>query len=324
MTAQVDKLLGVDNFSLSLDIDRKSVRVIDGISFDVENGEIVGMAGESGSGKSITSQSILRLLPCPPWKLDGGAIYFKGRDLYSLSKEEMRGIRGREIAVVLQEPMTSLNPFYTIGQQVEEVLTAHLGTGRKESRNRAIEALAEVGIPGPSERAGQYPHQLSGGLRQRVMIAVALALKPDLLLADEPTTALDLTIQAQILDLIRKLSEERAMAVLFITHDLAVLKGIADRTIVMYSGVLVEAGPTGSLFEEPLHPYTKALIEVIPRPKERKKKLGTIPGSIPKPDARPGGCPFHPRCGYAIDRCREDHPVAKVIDGARMVRCWLY
>ena len=324
ITAQHEKLLRVDDFTLSVDRDGRRVRVIDGISFDVGKGEIVGMVGESGSGKSVTSLGILRLLPRPPWNLDGGTVTFRNRDLYSLSGEGMRRIRGKEIAVILQEPMTSLNPFYTIGQQVEEVFIAHLGMGRRESRRKAVEALREAGIPGASERAGQYPHQLSGGLKQRAMIAMALALRPSLLLADEPTTALDLTIQEQILDLIRSLSRERGMSVLFITHDLAVLRGMAERTVVIYSGVLVESSDTNRLFEEPLHPYTRALIKIIPRPKVRKEKLDTIPGSVPKPGKRPAGCPFHPRCISVMDRCREEFPSMRVTDDYRSVRCWLY
>jgi peptide/nickel transport system ATP-binding protein/oligopeptide transport system ATP-binding protein len=319
-----EKLLRVENLTLSLNRNNKSMRVVEDITFGVDKGEILGIVGESGSGKSVTSLSILRLLPRPPWNLDSGRILFEGRNLHSLSNEEMRSVRGKDIAVVLQEPMTSLNPFYTIGQQVEEVVTTHEKVGRREAKNRAILALSEVGIPAAAERAGQYPHQLSGGLKQRAMIAMALALRPSLLLADEPTTALDLTIQAQILDLIRLLSEDRGMAVVFITHDLALIRGMAERTVVMYAGLLVESCNTDRLFSEPLHPYTRALIKVIPRLGSWQERLGTIPGSVPKPGKRPTGCPYNPRCGNVMDKCREVLPAMETIENGRMVRCWLY
>jgi oligopeptide/dipeptide ABC transporter ATP-binding protein len=324
MSPAQDVLLYVKDLTLSLDGDGEPVRVIENVSFGVDRGEMLAMVGESGSGKSVTSLAILRLLPVPPWNRESGKVFFRGRDLYALDPEEMREIRGRDISIVLQEPMTSLNPFSPIGRQVEEVLIAHLSIDRREAKRRALDALAEVGIPGASERAGQYPHQLSGGLKQRAMIAMALALRPSLLLADEPTTALDLTIQMQILDLIGRLSEVHGMAVIFITHDLALVKGMAERTLVMYAGLIVESSRTENLFGEPFHPYTKALIEVIPQLGERRNRFGTIPGSVPKPGMRPGGCPFHPRCSSCMDRCRTLLPGMKEIASGRMVRCWLY
>lgn len=319
-----DMLLRVKDLSLSLDTRSGPVTVVDGISFGVDHGEIIGIVGESGSGKSVTAQSILRLLPRPPWNLTSGQIFFRGRDLFSLGTEEMRRIRGKEIAIVLQEPMTALNPFYSIGRQVEEVFATHLDLSRREARDLAIEALDEAGIPAAVERSAQYPHQLSGGLKQRAMIAMALALRPVLLLADEPTTALDLTIQAQILDLIRRLRTELGMAVIFITHDLALISGMAEKTVVVYAGIIVESGRTESLFREPFHPYTKALTDVIPRLESPRTRLGTIVGSVPKPGSRPSGCPFHPRCGSTMDRCMESRPVMQNIENDRMVRCWLY
>jgi len=319
-------ILSIRDLSISLDlpVPGPPVRVIEGVSFDVARGEILGIVGESGSGKSVTSLAVLRLLPSPPWRRERGQVLFAGRDLYSLDREEMRQVRGKDIAVVFQEPMTALNPYYTIGEQVEEVLTAHLKIDRKEARARAVEALDEVGIPGAADRAGQFPHQLSGGLKQRAMIASALVLRPKLLLADEPTTALDLTIQAQIIDLISRLSREFGMAVVFITHDLALIRGITSRTAVMYAGHIVESAQTGALFGEPLHPYTRALIDVIPDPAKKQERLASIPGRVPKPGSHPPGCPFGPRCGFVLDQCTEHLPELREVAGGRSVRCWLY
>ena len=319
-----DMLLRVKDLSLSLDTRSGPVTVVDGISFGVDHGEIIVIVGESRSWKSVTAHSIMRLLPRPPWNLTTGQSSYRGRELFSLGTEEMRRVRGKEIAIVLQEQMTALNPFYSIGRQVEEVFATHLDLSRREARDLAIEALDEAGIPAAAERSAQYPHQLSGGLMQRAMIAMALALRPILLLADEPTTALDLTIQAQILDLIRRLRTELGMSVIFITHDLALISGMAEKTVVVYAGIIVESGRTESLFREPFHPYTKALTDVIPRLESPRSRLSTIAGSVPKPGSRPSGCPFHPRCGRTMDRCRESRPVMQNIENDRMVRCWLY
>jgi oligopeptide/dipeptide ABC transporter ATP-binding protein len=318
------RLLRVADLCLSLETGRGRIRVLDGVSFEVGKEEIVGLVGESGSGKSVTVQSILRLLPSPPWLRDGGTVFFDGADLYELGGEQMRRLRGKEIAVVLQEPMTSLNPFSTVGRQVEEVLASHLGVTRREARERSLRALAEAGVPAARDRARQYPHQLSGGLKQRAMIAMALVLRPGLLLADEPTTALDPTIQAQILRLLERLNREMGMAVLFITHDLRLIRGLAGRTVVMYAGMVVEDAVTGDLFREPLHPYTRALVDIMPVPGAGGEPLGTIPGSVPKPGKRPAGCPFHPRCRHVMERCREAVPPPTPRAAGGSVRCWLY
>ncbi len=317
------QLLRVDRLTLSLEAARGRIPVLEDVSFDIRKREIVGLVGESGSGKSVTAQSIQRLLPSPPWMRDRGTVFFDGADLYELDAEPMRKLRGKEIAAILQEPMTSLNPYYTVGRQVEEVLVSHLGVTRQEARTRAVEALAEAGVPGAADRARQYPHQLSGGLKQRAMIAMALVLRPSLLIADEPTTALDPTIQARILRLIERLNREMGMAILFITHDLGLVHGLARRTIVMYAGLIVESGGTEALFREPMHPYTRALIGIMPVPGSRGRPLGTIPGTVPKPGNHPPGCPFHPRCRHAMDRCRDALPPPVDREPGRNVRCWL-
>jgi len=317
-------LLGVEGLTMTVSSDEGTVRVVDGISFDVGKGEIVGLAGESGSGKSVTARAVMGLLPVPPWKIESGAVYFEGTDLTTLDPDGMRRIRGRKISIVFQEPMTSLNPYYTVGDQIEEVFVFHLGVDRARAREMAVEALEEVGMPNPSVRAGQYPHQLSGGLRQRAMIAMSLALRPLLLFADEPTTALDLTIQAQILDLFLELNREKGMSMVFITHDLALLRGLAHRMVIIYAGVLVECGDTRAVYDNPRHPYTRALLDVIPRPGGGKGRLETIPGSVPRPGDRPPGCPFHPRCGKLLERCRRAFPPLFVLEGGGKARCWLY
>jgi oligopeptide/dipeptide ABC transporter ATP-binding protein len=324
MASERENLLTVDDLTLSLRANGRPVRVLDGVSFEVGRGEIAAMVGESGSGKSVTSLAILRLLPSPPWARESGRILFQGRDLTAARERDMRKVRGKEIAIVLQEPMTALNPFLTIGAQVAEVLVSHLGITRSEAKERAVSALAEVGMPAVRERMNSYPHQLSGGQKQRAMIAMSLALRPLLLLADEPTTALDLTIQAQITDLLARKSGEHGMAVLFITHDLGLARSIAERVLVMYAGFVVESGPTEAIFTSPLHPYTRALIQVLSHPVARGENFNTIPGTVPRPGARPSGCPFHPRCDVARPECSRTVPGATGGGEGRSVRCWLY
>ncbi|HVH08415.1 MAG TPA: ABC transporter ATP-binding protein [Gemmatimonadales bacterium] len=310
-----------------------TARAVDGVSFDVHSGETLGLVGESGCGKTVTSLSILRLVPEPPGHIrPGSLIEFAGRNLLTLEARELRAIRGNEIAMVFQEPMTSLNPVFTVGDQVAEAAIVHQHLSRRVARARAIEMLKLVGIPDPEQRVDHYPHQLSGGMRQRVMIAMALVCHPKLLIADEPTTALDVTIQAQILELLERLQAEFRMAVMLITHDLGVVAGSADRVVVMYAGQVVEEALTPELFAHPLHPYTEGLLASVPRldvvaPRPRAR-LHSIPGQVPAATAWPGGCRFHPRCPYAWERCRTEEP--PLLDAAggpagagRAARCWL-
>jgi oligopeptide/dipeptide ABC transporter ATP-binding protein len=309
------------------------VRAVDGISFSVDRGEVLGIVGESGSGKSVASLSLLRLIPDPPGRIVGGAMLFesepgKPEDLARASEARMEKIRGDRIAMIFQDPMTSLNPYLRVGQQLAEVLTLHKGMGRAEARRRSVEMLASVGIPGASSRIDDYPHQLSGGMRQRVMIAMALLCDPDLLVADEPTTALDVTIQAQILDLIQQRKEELDVAVILITHDLGVVARMADRVAVMYAGRIVEEGPAEAIFHAPRHPYTIGLARSVPRlDVPRGGRLSPIPGLPPSLARVPPGCPFHPRCAHAVDACRAEAPEPRVVSGEgdrrrlHVVRC---
>jgi oligopeptide/dipeptide ABC transporter ATP-binding protein len=298
------------------------VRAVDGVSLELRAGETLAVVGESGSGKSVTALSILRLLPQPQGRIAGGEIRFRGRDLLTLSAEEMRRVRGREISMIFQEPMTSLNPVFSCGDQIAEVLELHERLPRHAARARAVELLQLVGIAGPAQRAREYPHQLSGGMRQRVMIAMALACRPAILIADEPTTALDVTIQAQILELLQRLRRELGMAVLFITHDLGVVAETADRMAVLYAGQVVEYGDVVPLFAAPAHPYTAGLLASLPRPGERRERLRVIPGGVPDPADFPGGCRFHPRCPIVQERCRHEAPVFETRPDGRRVRCW--
>ncbi|MEN8374938.1 MAG: ABC transporter ATP-binding protein [Gemmatimonadota bacterium] len=301
--------------------ERGVARAVDGVGFDLHQGEVLGIVGESGCGKSVTSLSILGLVPDPPGRvLEGSSVSLRGRELVGLPERQMRAIRGADIAMIFQEPMTSLNPVFPVGEQVAESLRLHLGMGRKAAWSRAIELLDLVGIAGPAQRAGEYPHQLSGGMRQRVMIAMALACEPDVLIADEPTTALDVTIQAQILELIAELRERMGMAVLLITHDLGVVAETCDRVLVMYAGQVVERGPVGPIFDDPRHPYTEGLLGAVPRLGAERDRLTVIPGQVPSPLAWPQGCRFRDRCPYAWERCREAPPEPADDPGAR---CWL-
>jgi peptide/nickel transport system ATP-binding protein/oligopeptide transport system ATP-binding protein len=313
-------LLEVRDLCTHFFTDQGVVRAVDGVSFEVRAGETLAIVGESGSGKSVTSLSILRLIPSPPGRIVSGSIRFRGRDLLALSAEEMRRIRGREISMIFQEPMTSLNPVYTCGDQVMEALIVHEKLDRRAARRRAIELLDTVGIPSPEQRVDEYPHQMSGGMRQRVMIAMALACRPAILIADEPTTALDVTIQAQILELLERLQAEFGMAVVLITHDLGVVAETADRVVVMYAGQVVESCEVTGIFRHTRHPYTAGLLRSLPRLGEREA-LRVIPGTVPDPAAFPPGCRFEPRCPVAEERCRR-MPDLTEIEPAHASRCW--
>ncbi len=302
-----------------------TARAVDGVSFDLQPGETLGIVGESGCGKTVTSLSILRLIPEPPGHIRPGSyIEFEGRNLLTLAPKELRAIRGNRIAMIFQEPMTSLNPVLTIGDQVAEAAIVHQRLSRRAARARAIEMLQQVGIPEPGSRVDDYPHQLSGGMRQRVMIAMALICHPQILIADEPTTALDVTIQAQILELLARLQQQLGMAVMLITHDLGVVAGTADRVVVMYAGQVVETAPTSALFARPRHPYTEGLMASIPRLDRPRERLHSIPGSVPAATAWPAGCRFHPRCPYAWEKCRtEEPPLLDTEVAGHGARCWL-
>jgi peptide/nickel transport system ATP-binding protein len=303
-----------------------TARAVDDVSFDLYPGETLGIVGESGCGKTVTSLSILRLVPEPPGHiLPGSLIEFDGRNLLTLSAPELRAVRGNQIAMIFQEPMTSLNPVFTIGDQIAESAVIHQHLSGARARARAIEMLRLVGIPDPDERVDHYPHQLSGGMRQRVMIAMALICHPKVLIADEPTTALDVTIQAQILELLDRLQSELGMAVLLITHDLGVVAGHADRVVVMYAGRVVETATTAALFERPTHPYTEGLLAAVPRIDTPRTRLHAIPGQVPAATAWPPGCRFHPRCPYAWEKCVAQEPPLLEVgnDAGHTARCWL-
>jgi len=300
------------------------VHAVNGISYRLHQGQTIGVVGESGSGKSVSVLSVLRLLPSPPARIVGGEVWFKGQDLLKLPEKEMRRIRGKEIAMIFQDPMTSLNPVLTIGFQIMEPLMLHLHMGKKEARERAIELLHMVGIPEPQKRVDDYPHQFSGGMRQRAMIAMALACQPTVLIADEPTTALDVTIQAQIVDLVKRLRDELGMALIWITHDLGVVAGLADRVIVMYAGLIMEDAPVDELYEHPQHPYTRALLRSLPRmDEEAGRPLETIEGLPPDLLQMPQGCPFAPRCTYVRPECRTQRPPLVEIQPGHRVACWV-
>lgn len=305
-------LLQVSNLKTYFFVEEGVVKAVDGVSFSVNSQETLCLVGESGCGKSITALSILRLIQNPPGKIVEGKITYKDTDLLTLSEPQMRKIRGKEISMVFQEPMSALNPVFTIGFQIGEVLKTHLGLSRHETRNRTIEMLKLTGIPVPEQRINEYPHQLSGGMMQRVMISMALACNPTLLIADEPTTALDVTIQAQILDLIVGLKQKLKMAVLLITHDLGVVAETADKVAVMYAGKIVEFASVSDLFKNPIHPYTIGLFKSLPHIKLSEKALNPIPGALPDPFNFPSGCPFHPRCFLKEDICETVEPLLEL------------
>ncbi len=319
-----DPILSVENLTTSFFTDDGEVRAVDDVSFDVHKGEVLGIVGESGCGKTVTSKSILRIVPDPPGKITGGRILLDGRDLVAMREDEMRDVRGNRIAMIFQEPMTALNPVFTVGWQIEEALLLHQDLDKAGRRKRALEMLTKVGIPSPERRIDEYPHQLSGGMRQRVMIAMALACNPEVLIADEPTTALDVTIQAQVLKLMVELKDQLGTAVILITHDLGVIAEVCDRVVVMYAARVVEEGSVDDIFHRPSHPYTHALLKSIPKraPKERGKKLEVIPGLVPDLKHVPSGCRFRDRCSRAEDQCANDEPKLESLDDGRSVRCF--
>jgi peptide/nickel transport system ATP-binding protein len=301
---------------------RGVVRAVDRVSFTVPRGGAVGVVGESGSGKSVTALSIMRLLAEPAGRIAGGQVLFDGRDLATVKQHEMEALRGKSLAMIFQEPMTSLNPVFTIGDQIAESVRLHTDASPREAHARAVEMLTLVGIPDPARRAGDYPHQLSGGMRQRVMIAIAIACNPLLLIADEPTTALDVTIQAQILDLLRRLRERLGTAILLITHDLGVVAEFVDEVVVMYAGRVVERAAVRDLFRRPMHPYTEGLLRSIPRMTGTAHRLPQIAGAVPSPNAFPPGCRFHPRCALARPICGEMQPPLLEPEAGHLAACW--
>ena len=300
------------------------VETLDGINLTFEKGKVLGLVGETGSGKSVTALSILRLIPWPPGKIVDGQIYFKGQDILKLSEYDMQKIRGNEIAMIFQEPTTSLNPVYTIGHQIAETIKIHNKINNQEVRERTIEMLEMVELPNPKRIFNQYPYELSGGMQQRIMIAIALCCKPNLLIADEPTTALDVTIQAQILELILELKERLGMTILLITHDLGVVAEVCDQVAVMHAGVIVEKGEVRSIFRDPKHPYTKGLFETIPKIDENQNILQEIKGEVPKLINPPTGCRFHPRCPYIMDVCSKKCPDEYIVGNSHFAACFLY
>lgn len=301
------------------------VNAVNGISYTVDEGETLAIVGESGCGKSVGVMSLIRLIPSPPGKVVGGEVWFDGRDLLKLDDDEIRQVRGNRIAIVFQDPMTSLNPVLTVGRQIGESLQLHLGMDKQQARKRSAELLELVGIPTAEARLDDYPHQFSGGMRQRVMIAMGLSCNPQLLIADEPTTALDVTIQAQIVDLVKKLKDEIGMAIIWITHDLGVVAGIADRVAVMYGGLIVERAPVGPLYGNPKHPYTAALLETLPNlTGERHGKLKTISGQPPLLTEFPTACPFAARCPHVFERCHRENPALAELEPGHEVACWLH
>ena len=315
-------LLELRDLRTAFATDAGDVVAVDGVSCTLAPGRTLGVVGESGSGKSVTALSIMGLVPSPPGRILSGEVLFEGIDLRKLSASELRERRGSDIAMIFQEPMTSLNPAFTIGNQIAEAIQRHRRVSAQEAMRRAIDMLARVRIPSPERRAHDYPHKLSGGMRQRAMIAMALACDPKLVIADEPTTALDVTIQAQILDLLRELSAASGTAILLITHDLGVVAELADEVLVMYAGKVVERAPVKALFEAPQHPYTIGLLGSIPRLDGEEKRLAAIDGAVPNVQSMPHGCRFHPRCPFAIARCREEEPPLGPVAPGQFAACW--
>jgi peptide/nickel transport system ATP-binding protein len=316
-------LLSIQDLRVTFTTSAGVARAVDGVAFSVMPADTVGVVGESGCGKSVTALSILRLIQ-PPGRIEPGSrIEFEGRDLLSLSEADIRAVRGNRIAMIFQEPMTALNPVFTVGEQIAEVVRVHARASRRQAWARAVEMLAQMGMPSPAERAKQYPHQLSGGMRQRVMIAMALVMQPAVVIADEPTTALDVTIQAQILELLAELQRRFGTSILLITHDLGVIAEMASRVVVMYAGEVVEQAPVGELFGAAHHPYTEGLLHAMPRVGQERERLAVIPGTVPAPTAWPSGCRFHDRCPYAWERCAREHPPLYSVASAHMSRCHL-
>ena len=318
-----ERILEVKNLQTHFFTEDGVVRAVDDVTFHVEKGRTLGIVGESGSGKSITSLSVMRLIASPPGKVVGGEILFKGQSLLEMSDAEMRTVRGNDIAMIFQEPMTSLNPVMKVGRQISEAIELHQKVSSGEARKRAVELLRMVHIPSPEKRYGEYPHQLSGGMRQRVMIAMALSCNPEVLICDEPTTALDVTMQAQILELIAELKARLGSAIIMITHAMGVIAETADEVIVMYAGRVMEYAQVDDLFQRPMHPYTRGLLDSIPKLNQSDEKLNSIRGMVPKPTEMPLGCPFNPRCDEARDICRKERPELMRI-GEGQVACWKY
>jgi len=321
--AEIPHLLEVRGLATRFSTAEGYVQAVDGVSFHIDQGETLGLVGESGCGKSVTSLSVMRLIPNPPGEITAGNVLFEGRDLQGISEREMRRVRGGSIGMIFQEPMTSLNPVLTIGRQITEALELHLGLKGRAARERAVEILSRVGLPDPSQRFDDYPHHLSGGQRQRAMIAMAISCSPRLLIADEATTALDVTIQAQILELLQSLCEEFRMALLIITHNLGVVARYAQRVAVMYAGKIIESGTADEIYSGPRHPYTKGLLSSVPRlDAAASTRLSSIEGEIPDLTHLPEGCAFAPRCRWAVDRCRVEPPALVSSNGGHMVACW--
>ena len=317
----------VKNLKVSFAASKKELIAVRGISYQLNQGEILALVGESGCGKTVSALSILRLIQEPPGKIVSGEILFAGKDLLKLKKKELQDRRGKDIAMIFQDPMTSLNPVLTVGEQIIETLLRHTSLSRKKAREKSFRLLEQVEIPSPKQKLDQYPHQLSGGMRQRVMIAMALSCSPRILIADEPTTALDVLIQAQILSLLKKIQNDTQMSILLITHDLGVVAEVAERVMVMYAGEIVESGSVNDLFRSPLHPYTIGLMESIPTlesTQQKLSKLKEISGTVPSLSQVPFGCPFHPRCSAAETRCKTDKPKLKKISQTHSVSCWLH
>ena len=319
----MEPLLRIENLRTIFRSEEGTVRAVDGVSFDVGAGETVGLVGESGCGKSVTALSIMRLVSDPPGRIESGSIFWEGRDLLRLQEKEMRRVRGNEISIVFQEPLSSLNPVFTCGEQVREAIGLHQKLGRSASKRKAVEMLRLVKIPDPEKRYNSYPHQMSGGMRQRVMIAMALSCEPKMLIADEPSTALDVSVQAQIMELLSSLKERLGMAMLLITHDLAVVAQMADRVVVMYAGVVVEEAALDDLFARPAHPYTAGLLESIPRIGGGTGKLRAIGGAVPDPLYLPPGCRFSDRCPERFEKCGAGEPPLFDLGGGHRSRCWL-
>jgi len=318
----MSKLLEVKNLKTYFYTDDGVATAVDDVSYDVDKGETLGLVGESGCGKSVSALSIMRLIPDPPGKIVGGEILFKGNDLLKVTEREMQEVRGNDIGMIFQEPMTSLNPVFTCGNQIEEVIILHQKLSKSEAKEKAIEMLDLVGIPAPEQRYHEYPHQLSGGMRQRVMISIALACNPEILIADEPSTALDVTVQAQILELINELQQELGMGVIIITHDLGVIAEVSKRVAVMYASKIVEYGDVIDIFAHPKHPYTIGLLSSIPNINKRKSRLSTIEGSVPFPTNFPKGCHFCTRCQFADEKCWNEEPPVVNISSSHTAACW--
>jgi len=319
-----EPLLIVSDLKTRFHTPEGTVYAVNGVSFHIKEGETLAVVGESGCGKSVTMMSLLQLIPTPPGEIAGGPVLYRGYDLLKATETEMEDVRGKEIAMIFQDPMTSLNPVLTIGKQITESLCTHLPIEKDAAEKRAVELLEQVGIPEATRRLHDYPHQFSGGMRQRVMIAMALACAPSLLIADEPTTALDVTIQAQILELVASLRDKLHMAIIWITHDLGVVAGLADRVIVMYAGFIVEEANVDDLYEDPRHPYTLALLAALPRvDRRRDRRLKSIPGAPPSLLVEPHGCPFAPRCEFVLERCKTENPPLKMVQGSHTAACWV-